>query len=249
MWRLNGDEKARTEGLDSQLENLLGEWNALEDNRLDALKLADLPLPLQGDRPAALRPRATVPPWAAVLVAASMAIASFAVWDLRPVGGSLEEAAGLKAVSAERSSRLELQFSVERQLADGVLTEAGTSGASYGADDRLAMRLAVEGAGGWLYLLEVGTDGTPQQLYPQSPEGMKVGPGVHELRDAMGVPMVYQPEQFRERMTYLALVTSEAVSASDMAERLLSVGLDRPADWPRPVLAADSFIVNWRSTH
>jgi hypothetical protein len=181
-------------------------------------------------------------------MAACLALLAFGTWQIRDFGAEPElpgdGLGAFKAVGPETVTRVELSFSVERQLPTGVVVEPGRREAVYGPADRLALQVAVEGEGGWLYLFEAGDS---MQAVWQRP----VTAGVHSLVSDAGDPLVWQPDALTGRTVYLALVSAEELEA-DLAVTIaadLLAAPDRPDLWARPVLSADSFAVDWEDTN
>jgi len=147
-------------------------------------------------------------------------------------------------VNSQSQTRLELQFSVEQGAG---LVEPGRTGASYGPDAHLAMRLDVRGDGGYLALLEVDASGEPRMLYPSGGDALRLDAGSHPLVGSGGEPLVYRPDEgVTGAMRYIALLTREPIDPLRVAPGVLSAGLDRADLWPRPVLAASDFTVDWQ---
>lgn len=253
------DRRAAEEALDAAFAGLLQDWKAAGDDLPEpSLTAADfVGLPRASDRiegPGAPPSRhlrgglSSVPTWLIpAALAASLALVAFATWQVRDFsatptlpGDGLE---GIKAVTPEIATRVELSFSVERQLPTGVVVEPGRREAVYGPADRLALQVEVEGEGGWLYLFESG-----EALEPVWQQ--RVTEGVHVLASEAGEPLVWQPDRLAGRTTYLALVSVErleAGTAATIAGDVLAVP-DRPDLWPRPVLSADAFAVDWEES-
>jgi len=264
------DERASLEQEDAAFAELLQVWceadEAIAEPTLSAADFVGLPQETVTGEPAtALRPtrrrhavRSAPPAWLmTTALAACLVVAVFASWglkDLEPASTDLEglKAVTLKAVTPVASTRVELQFSVERKLPTGVVTEAGRKGATYGTSDHLVLRSQVTGAGGFLYLFEVPEQGAPRLIWPASGAALPVGSGVHELRGDAGELLVWQPDSFDGTTRYAAIVTSEpSEHSSELLGSVLEQGVERSDLWPRSVLASDSFRIRWEdvSTH
>lgn len=232
-------ERASIEADDRALDDLLAGW-AAHDVEEEA---APLPLGLFAEPEPRRRRRArgrTTPAWVApAALAASLAVVGFAMWQLRP-----EPEPGLKAVSPLESTRVDLQFGVERAGRAGVHVVPGRNGGTYGGDDALALRLQVQGEGGWLYLLEVGEAGN-QLLFPVG-EGRRVDAGVHGLTSATGEALVYRPDA-PGAYRYVALITDEPVDPLFTLQGVLEAGAPRPDLWPRHVLSVDDLRLTWEN--
>lgn len=186
-------------------------------------------------------------PWLApVALAAGLAISMVGLWALQPpVDDSRSRAKSL--VSDVAATRVGLQVSVERTTSGRVLVTPGRQGAAYGTDEALAFRFALDGQPGWVTLLEVTPAGDWSVVYPSDGPQYLEG-GVHPVADAAGQALVYRPDDpTAGTLTYVAIVTSEAVEPALVVPGLLSAGFDRADLWPRPVVAADAFTVTWMS--
>jgi hypothetical protein len=184
----------------------------------------------------------------AALVAA-LALVAVGSWIVAfQVPATLDLGSRTKAlVTSEATTRLDLQFSVERGTGEDVVVAPGTDGASYGPDAHLAIRLDVQGEGGWLALLEVDPSGESRLLYPTDGEALRLDAGSHPLVGSGGEPLVYRPDPgVTGTRRYIALLTREPIDPMRVAPGVLSAGVDRADLWPRPVLAVDDFTVDWR---
>ncbi len=262
---LPDDERASLEQEDAALAKLLQAWCEADEHVAEpALSAADfVGLPQEEastEPPTALRPtrrlhavRSAPPAWLmTTALAACLVVAVFASWGLKDLEPASTELEGLKAVTPVASTRVELQFAVERKLPTGVVTEAGRKGATYGASDHLVLRSQVTGAGGFLYLFEVPEQGAPRLIWPSGDAATPVGSGVHELRGDAGEHLVWQPDSFDGATLYAAIVTSEpSEHSSELLGSVLDQGVERSDLWPRSVLASDSFTIRWEdvSTH
>ena len=252
-------ERAAEEALDAAFAGLLDRWTSAEDDvpepSITAADFAGLPRGPAADEgpgvPPSRRLRGgvpTAPSWLLpAALAASLALVAFGTWQIRDFGADPglpgDGITGVKSVTPEVATRVELSFSVERQLPTSVVVEPGRRDGVYGPTDRLALQVAVEGEGGWLYLFEAG-----EILEPVWQE--RVSEGVHALTSEAGDPLVWQPDALVGRTTYLALVSVDELDASLASTVAVQVlgALDRPDLWPRPVLSADSFAVDWEDT-
>jgi hypothetical protein len=180
----------------------------------------------------------------AALVAALMLVAVGSWIVALQTPASLDGTSRTKeGVTAESATRLELQFSVER----GDQVVPGSLGAPLGLDDHIAMRMDVRGEGGWLSVFEVDGAGEPQLLYPAAGESIRLAAGSHPLVGAQGQPLVYRPDNgMTGPLRYVALLTREPIDPMRVAPGVLSAGTDRADLWPRPVLAASEFTVDWQ---
>lgn len=203
----------------------------------------------QAEESPQLPDRRSAPSWAltAGVAAALVALGAGLSW-LRPepdVVAPATEAARWKGGPLPADNRLDLLFSVEREADRRVVVEVGKTGAVYAPRDGLAIRADLRGDGGFFYLYE-RTAGGVQQLWPEEGESLRLAPGLHELRDTEGVPLVYRPEPGATgEATYLALVARQPLDGETVAETLLGAGLDTPTGWPAVVIAADAFEVRW----
>ncbi len=233
-------ERAAIEAEDVAFDALLAGW-AAHDVEAEAPEVPPALFAEPALRPRRRRaPMRSSPAWMApAALAASLAVVGFGMWQLRP-----EPAAGLKAVSSIEATRVDLQFGVERAGLDGMTVVPGRSGATYGGDDAIAMRIDVQGEGGWLYLIEVGA-GEPQLLYPLG-EGKRVDAGTHGLRSAEGEALVYRPDA-PGTYRYVALITDESVDPMFTLQGVLEAGAPRPDLWPRHVLSVDDLTLTWEN--
>ncbi len=240
--------RAGEEALDDAFAGLLDAWieRGADDAPEPSIRAADfVGLPQEGEQagpgvPPSRKVRGGAlgaPSWLIpAALAACLALVAFATWQIRDFGTS-PQLDGIKAVTPEVTAMVELSFSVERSLPGGVIVEPGRREAVYGPTDHLALQVAVQGEGGWLYLFESGVEVAPVWAAP-------VDAGVHSLAAGAGV---WQPDVLAGRTTYLALVSDqelEAGLAMQVAGEVLAAR-SRPDLWPRPVLAADSFTVHW----
>ena len=222
----------------------------------DFVGLAGAPSPLPEAVPLPVRrPRAANSGFAgwpqAAVLAAGLAFFCFAIWQLQQTPPPVTdidpplEGQRWKAVSGQSATQVELQFSVERDLGDGVHTEEGRRQAQYGPTDKLVLVVHLVGEGGWAYLLEQTAGGPPLLLHPSDGPGWQVEEGRHLLSSPDGNPLGYRPDALRGRARYLVLVTSEPVDAEALASQVVELGLDQPHLWPRAVRDVDSFEVDW----
>ncbi len=256
---LDPELRAAAEAVDAEFDALLSAWASAEREApgpdLTARDILDLdrriPLPTEA-APAdsdVVRIRRARPGdsglrrLTAALVAALMlvAVGSWIVALQTPAGGP---DAGIKSlVTAESATRLDLQFSVET----GDTVTAGSDGQTLGASDSLVMRMDVRGDGGWLALFEVDPSGEPHLLYPMGGDALRLDVGSHPLVGSGGEPLVYRPDEgVTGTLRYVALLTREPIDPMRVAPGVLSAGTDRADLWPRPVLAASEFTVDWR---
>ena len=254
--------RSAAEAVDAQFEALLAEWIEAEEEvsgpELEARDILELdrrvPRPTEaapfGDsdivRLRRSRPdQAGVRRMTAALVAALMLVA-VGGWILALQAPS-ELVPGTRTkdlVDSGSATRVDLQFSVEH--GPGVV-QPGRAGASYGPAAHIAMQLDVRGDGGYLSLLEVDAAGEPRMLYPMGGESLWLDPGSHPVVGAAGEPLVYRPDPgVTGTLRYLALLTREPIDPMRVAPGLLGAGLDRADLWPRPVLAASEFSVDWQ---
>jgi hypothetical protein len=255
---LDPELRAQEEALDAALSGLLERWIDVEQPE-PAITAADfVGLPQDPVEPGEFGPGVaptrrlrlgvrSVPTWLTpAALAACLALVAFGSWQIQRHGGpAVDDAIGIKAVTPEVVTRVELNFSVERALPGGVVVEPGRRDATYGATDHLALEVAVQGEGGWLYLFEE-RGGDAAQIWPGPGAAEPVPAGVHRLTDGQQ-PVVWQPDELAGRTGYLAVVSSEQLPpdlAATIAREVLA-SADRPDLWPRPVLAADSFTVDW----
>jgi len=260
---IDADLAAQLRERDAQLADLLREWS----KDFDAADVPDvrgsdfvgLPQGRSSVEPAALqssarrrlrRLRPSGLPQALAL-AAGFAILCFGSWQVQQSSQSTTSetvplpSAGWKAVSGTVSTRVALQFSVERRLQSGALVEPGRAGSSYGAADSLILRVDLRGEPAWVYLFEQTSGGPPTVLHPSAGDGWRLEEGLHALSSGDGQPLAYRPDQPAGATRYLAIATSGPVDAAGFATQVLAAGLDRPDLWPRPVRAVDSFVVDW----
>lgn len=252
---LPDDQRVEQEALDAAFAGLLDDWKSMGDDAVSepSIRAADfvgLPRDGEADGPGVppsrnLRRGLGAPSWLIpAALAACLALLAFGTWQIRDFDApALPGDDGIKAVTPELTTRVELSFSVERSLPTGVVVEPGRREAVYGPDDRLALQVAVQGEGGWLYLFESGE--VLQPIWTA-----QVTAGVHALTSPAGDPLVWQPDALAGRTTYVALVSGQelgAEMAATIAGDVLSAA-DRPDVWPRPVLSVDSFTVDWEDT-
>jgi hypothetical protein len=191
-------------------------------------------------------------------LAAALAVAFVGLWKLRPdlgaEGGSLP--AALEASQRTKSgpgtddaaTRVELQWSVERQEGDRVVVLPGQAGERYPVTAGLALRAEVRGEGGYFYLVEAPGSGHPHGVWPLSGQALKLAAGAHTIVDEEGDPLVYRPDAGTlGAVRYLALLTTEEVEPAAVAEAVLATGLDKPSLWPRALRAADAFELTWEA--
>ncbi len=185
-------------------------------------------------------------PWLApVALAAGLAVSVVGLWAIQPTVDP--ETRNKALVSDVSSTRIGLQVSVESSATDRVLVTPGRQGAAYGPNDALAFRFALEGQAGWVTLLEVTPAGDWSVVHP-SDGPLYLSAGVHSIADGAGAALVYRPDEpSAGTLTYVAIVTSEAVEPTLVVPGLLSAGFERADLWPRPVVAADAFTVTWSS--
>ena len=254
-------DRAAEEALDSALAGLIDGWKAapeldVPEPSITAADFVGLPhaedLAEGAGVPPSRRLRGgglAAPSWLLpAAMAACLALVAFGTWQIRDFGAEpelpVDGPGAFKAVTADVATRVELSFSVERQLPTGVVVEPGRREAVYGPADRLALQVAVEGQGGWLYLFEAGDS---VQTVWQRP----VTAGLHPLLSDVGEPLVWQPDALSGRTVYLALVSADELDAGlavTIARGVLAAP-DRPDLWARPVLSADSFAVDWQDTN
>lgn len=234
-------ERGEVELQDRALRDLLTVWDSIDEPApsLTAADLVGLPqdpvvLPVARSPVRNRRRRgASAPGWRLlVALAACLAVLAFGAYQLQQ--NAPPKDVRFKATSpAASTAELDLQFSVES--AGGV--SAGTAGATYGSGDHLALRVDVTGEGGWLYLFEA-TDGREpipiDARFVAAPGPIDIGGG-----------KVWQPDTLAGATTYLAVMTSEEVEASNVLVAGILSAAERPDRWPRPVLAADWFAVHW----
>ena len=184
-----------------------------------------------------------LPSWVVPMaLAASIAAAVFGGWRLMTPPERSPEMRPKALVGEQQSSRVALQFSVER--GDEVLP--GRNGGAYGANDSLAFRFDLAGEPGFVSLLEVGPDGQWKVLYPIDGGMLALDAGVHVLSDDKGAPLVYRPDTVvAGTLDYIAVVLSEPVDPGRVMPGLLAAGLHRADLWPRPVVAVDAVSVTW----
>ncbi len=239
---LEADARASIEADDASFEALLAAWTAAGDGDVPDLSAADfLGLPQQEASRLAKSParhrtfhrdRTGVPGWATpVALAACLAIVAFGAWQLNALAP--DDGVRLKEVTPSTSADLELQFSVE----EGALVTPGTAGATLGADARLALRVDVAAGGGHLSVFEVVEGAAPVLIESAQVDDS----GVVEL----GGGRLWGPTTRGTSATYLAVMTSTEVEATDVLVAGILADPDRPDRWPRPVLAADWFAVHW----
>ena len=185
--------------------------------------------------------------FAPVAVAAGLAISVVGLWAIQAVPDAELGSRPKALVGEQAASRIGLQVTVERDVGGRAILTPARQGAAYGVDEALAFQLALDGASGWVTLLEVDPAGSWTVIYPG--EGrMHLQPGTHAVAAVDGAPVVYRPDVAAAgTLTYVALVTSEDVEPALVVPGLLSAGFDRADLWPRPVVAVDSFTVTWES--
>lgn len=256
-------ERRQRESLDVAFAALLDRWNEAEAGspapEITAALFAGLPQYAEepAEAPPVLapaRPHRRIPrrhpsSFVAAALAASLAVVVFAIWQLRappaPLDGGTPPRVVWKSTGQETAARVALDFSVERDLPTGVVIEPGRRGASYGPADRLVMRYSVSGDGGWLYVLEA-RDGDARLIW-QAPDRVEAGTEI--LETSPGQAAAWQPEPLGGSATYLVVLATEPLPASalpGLAGAVLAA-TGRPDLWPRPVLAADSFTVDWEA--
>ncbi len=230
---------------DPAFEALLSAWSDAPDAPAPPITAADVLAPPPAARPARAPSRLRTARrgaarWnLALAAAAALVVVGIATWQTRSLQTQPND--GWKNVTPDPLTRVELQFAVERALVDGTHVEPGREGVTLGATDHLALRADVRGAGGWLYLFEVG-DARPTLLW-----STEAGPGVHAVQRPDGEPLVWQPDVLRGPTTYLAIVSrTDAVDPTELAVDVLAHRQRRDL-WPQPVLAADTFGVTWES--
>ncbi len=241
-------DREAEEELDALFAEVLGGWagRPFEAPELDAAQLLDTapphaqPAPLELDL--APRPARRTPPrsiaWAPAALAASLALLAFGTWQLRPADPGLKS-----LVTAQEATRVHLQFAVERSTDGRVAVEPGRDGATLDGDDAIAMRLALEGSGGYVSLFEVGAQGS-QLLYPLDGTPLRLEAGAQRLQDDRGEDLVYRPDG-PGSFQYVALVTDEPIDATMILQDVLEAGETRPDLWPRHVLSVDRFTATW----
>ena len=73
-------------------------------------------------------------------------------------------------------------------------------------------------------------------------------PGAYSPTGEAGGTLVYRPDRIANGThRYLSFATAAPIEAERVARALLAAGLDRPDLWPRPVLAAADFELEWAS--
>jgi hypothetical protein len=260
---IDADLAAQLRERDVQLADLLAEWS----RDCDAADVPDVrgsdfvglpqgrssvaPAALQGSARRRLRRLRPSGLPQALALAAGFALLSFGTWQVQQSSQNttseavLLPSAGWKAVSGTVSTRVALQFSVERRLPSGALVEPGRAGSAYGAADSLILRVDLRGEPAWVYLFEQTSGGPPTVLHPSAGDGWRLEQGLHALSGRDGQPLAYRPDLPAGPTRYLAIATSVRVDAAGLATEVLASGLDRPDLWPRPVRAVDSFVVDW----
>jgi len=184
-------------------------------------------------------------------MAASFALLCFGSWKLSgfmapvPSEESVLPVDGWKAVRGEARTRVELQFSVERNGLSGMSIEPGRVGQTYGPDDALVLRVDLRGEPSWVSLFEQMPGRAPVRIHPREGAGWQVQPGLHALSSPSGKPLAYRPDRPSTGIRYFALASSNSVDAERLLGSVLDAGLDRPDLWPRPVRSVDSFVVDW----
>ncbi|GEM_PF-1881175 len=258
---LDPELRAAAEAVDAEFDALLSAWVDAERDapapELTARDILDLDrrIPLPTDAAPAdsdvipVRRRTHADPnglrrLTAALVAALMLVAVGSWIVALQTPGTIDPGTRAKdLVTSESATRLDLQFSIER----GDTVTPGVVGQTLGPDESLAMRLDVRGDGGWLSLFEVDASGEPRMLYPTSGDALRLDVGSHPLVGSGGEPVVYRPDDgVTGTLRYVALLTREPIDPMRVAPGVLSAGTDRADLWPRPVLAASEFTVDWQ---
>lgn len=230
---LEAEDRADEEALDALFGEVLAGWAAHDLGEPDVTG----PILLERATPPAPPARSWLQPAA---LAASVALVAFATWQLQPPADT-----GLKSlVTAEESSRVHLQFAVERTVDGRVVVEPGADGAELTNQDAIAMRLGLQGATGYLTLFEVDGTARGTVLYPLDGEPTALEAGITPLRSDAGDDLVYRPDA-AGTYRYVAIVTDEPIDATLVLQDVLEAGDSRPDLWPRHVLSVDSFTASW----
>ncbi len=227
------DDREAEVALDALFADALSGWASadLGEPRVTAERV------LAAEGPPA--PRRSTRPWLApAAIAASVALVGLATWQMRPADRGLK---GL--VTATEATRIHLDFAIEHTVDGRVRVEPGREDVSLDSADAIAMRLGIEGAGGWVTLHEVGAEGSTL-IYPLDGRPRRIGAGTERLQGPDGEDLVYRPEE-PGRFHYVALVTDEPVDTTTIVQDVLEAGETRPDLWPRHVLSIDGFTATW----
>lgn len=238
----HAEGRAEEEALDALFADVLSGWASAD---LGAPDLRGTHI-LRRQEPAAPRPRRhrdrlrRAPSWLApAALAASLAIVGFATWNLQP------EAPGLKSgVTAQEATRVHLQFAVERTVDGDVRVAPGRDGAQLDGFDAVALRLGIEGSGGYVSVFELDSAGRSRLLYPMDGRPLAVAAGTRRIQGASGDDLVYRPDR-AGTYQFIAIVTEGPIDATMNLQGVLEAGETRPDLWPPRVLSVDGFTATW----